>query len=469
MEKLEKLVKVDKGGNGDKINEIKNLEYAQYQTPHHVQQQNLQIKLLQQTTTHNNIFCINCGKQGHFFKVCKDPVCSYGLICFYKKKTMVRELPTVNNLFNRKTKKTEHSLRYNKYNKYNPNSNNIGNNISKIKILKRHETISHTLKNMMGIVGANNDELDSIDGIIETDVPNEVEEIIDMDNEYDAVGNIVGSGGGLSGGGLSGSGGSGLSGGGSGLSSSVSSSGSGGNDATMKEVMIDKVLLVQRRNTIGMIEFIRGKYDASNLEYIVKLFNMMTFDEKRLLRQYDSFDMIRTLIGLKREYNYRNEYDESKKKFNMLKNHQLGDQVNLLLDKSYTKWTSPEWGVPKGRRNNKELDIECAIREFVEETGIQYKNINVYRNIKPVEEIYTGINGVVYKHIYFIADIKSTTDAIENMLQVEKGGHLNHEIGNIKLFNLTEAHKLIRPYYMSKLNAIKKGFEIIRDINSYFE
>ena len=228
-------------------------------------------------------------------------------------------------------------------------------------------------------------------------------------------------------------------------------------------------LLIQRKDSLAFVEFIRGKYDTSNLEYIVKLFNMMTFDEKRLLRQYDSFDMIRTLIGLKREYNYRNEYDESKKKFNMLKNHQLGDQVNLLLDKSYTKWTSPEWGVPKGRRNNKELDIECAIREFVEETGIQYKNINVYRNIKPVEEIYTGINGVVYKHIYFIADIKSTTDAIENMLQVEKGGHLNHEIGNIKLFNLTEAHKLIRPYYMSKLNAIKKGFEIIRDINSYFE
>ena len=114
-------------------------------------------------------------------------------------------------------------------------------------------------------------------------------------------------------------------------------------------------------------------------------------------------------------------------------------------------------------------DIETAIREFVEETGLKYKNINVYRNIKPIEELYTGINGVVYKHIYFIADIKDTQEANENMIRVEKGGFLNYEVSNIKAFSLTEAHKLIRPYYVSKLNAIKKGFEIIESINTYFE
>ena len=237
----------------------------------------------------------------------------------------------------------------------------------------------------------------------------------------------------------------------------------------MKEITIQKVVLVQRRNTIGLIEFIRGKYEVNNPNYIIKLFNMMTFDEKRMFREYDSFDMLRTLIGLKKEFNYRGEYTDSKTKFNTLRDDPKGNQIHMLLDKSYTKWNSPEWGAPKGRRNNKEYDIECAIREFVEETGIKYRNINVYRNIKPLEEIYKGVNGVVYKHTYFIADIKDTIESHENITYIEKGGFLNSEVSNVKCFNLTECQKIIRPYYLSKLNVIKKGFQIIHCMNSYFE
>ena len=403
--------------------------------------------LIKQTINYNqNSFCVNCGMQGHIFKSCILPVCSYGLICFYKKKTMVKEIPIVNNIYNRKTKKTENSLRNNKYNKNNThNTQNIYNtmihNISRIKILKRHESLAYTLKNMLGVVGANSDDQEAIDGILDTQ---EVEEIIDIDDEYD-INNKLKS------------------------EVQIETMKETTTEDTMTEVTINKILLVQRRNTIGMIEFVRGKYDVTDFDYIVKLFNMMTFDEKRILREHDSFDMIRTVIGLKREYNYKSEYDDAKRKFMALKNNIICDQVNALLDKSYTKWSSPEWGIPKGRRNNKEYDIECAIREFVEETGIKYKNINVYRNIKPIEELYTGINGIVYKHIYYIADIKDSHEADENIIRVEKGGFYNNEVSNIKLFSLSEAHKLIRPYYVSKLNAIKKGFQIIEAIDTHFE
>jgi 8-oxo-dGTP pyrophosphatase MutT (NUDIX family) len=274
---------------------------------------------------------------------------------------------------------------------------------------------------MSGVVGATSDEQDALDGIIDNQ---EVEEIVNINND-----NGIGIG--ISNGNNT------CNGGNIGIDGSINT----------KEVIINKILLVQRRNTIGFIEFIRGKYNVIDYNYIIKLFNMMTFDEKRILRAYESFDMIRTVIGLKRENNYKGEYDDAKRKFMILKQHQNGDLVNALLDKSFTKWSSPEWGIPKGRRNNKEYDIDCAVREFVEETGIKCRNINVYRNIKPIEELYTGINGVVYKHIYYIAEIKNTPEANENVIKVEKGGFLNYEISNIKLFSLTEAHKLIRPYY----------------------
>ena len=398
----------------------------------------------------NELFCMNCSKKGHSFKSCNEPVNSYGLLCFYKKKILVKDNTNYNsaNFFNRKTKKGENFVKANKFKKINnvynvptiPNTHFVPN-MTTFKILKRNESISHTLKNMLGIKGNNGkgeDVIDNthnthheIDGVIDTMIDNTVDNTINVEDIVNTVDNTQ--------------------------------------HPKMKEISIQKVLLVQRRNTIGMIEFVRGKYDVNNLEYIVRLFNMMTFDEKKILRDYDSFDMIRTLIGLKREFNYRGEYDDAKTKFHTLKQNPDGDLVHSLLDKSYTKWTSPEWGVPKGRRNNKEFDIECAIREFAEETGIKYNNINVFRNIKPLSEIYRGINGVIYKHIYYIAELKDTPEVETNILNVEKAGYLNGEISNVKLFNLTEVHKIIRPYYMSKLNAIKKGFQIINCLNYYFE
>jgi 8-oxo-dGTP pyrophosphatase MutT (NUDIX family) len=306
------------------------------------------------------------------------------------------------------------------------------NNIPKIRILKRHETLTHTLKNMLGITGITNqsDYNDDLESVID------VEEIIDMDNEYpdnDGTGTVISK------------------------------------DIGMKEITTEKVILIQRRNTIGFIEFMRGKYNVLEHDYIVKLFNMMTFDEKRLFREYDNFDVIRTIIGLKREANYKHEYDDARKKFNDLKNHSDGNLIFKLLDKSYTKWTTPEWGIPKGRRNNKEYDIECAVREFVEETGIKCRHINVYRNVKPLEEIYKGINGVVYKHIYYLASIKENDDARINIEIIERGGQINHEVSNVRLFGLSECHRLIRPYYISKMNVIKKGFQIINSMNQFFE
>ena len=52
---------------------------------------------------------------------------------------------------------------------------------------------------------------------------------------------------------------------------------------------------------------------------------------------------------------------------------------------------------------------------------------------------------------------------------VERGGQENFEVGNVKTFGLSECHRIIRPYYISKLNVIKKGFQIINCIDQYFE
>ena len=404
-----------------------------------------------------------------------EPIISYGLICFYKSKEIIKKTKkpaglnnNVNDYDYHRTKKNDKDNtisemrlstynkdnghnNHNKYNKYNKsNLVSLNKTLPKIKILKRHESLSHTLKNLLSIsggisgIGCNNsghelNEYDELESVLDVD---NVEEIIDMDNEYDQNGNLN--------------------------SNSVESV------SEMESIYVNNVILVQRRITIGFVEFMRGKYDIDRPEYIIKLFNMMTFDEKRLLREYNSFDTLRMLIGLKKDNRtyHKIEYNNALTKYNtLLETGVLKD----LLDRSFTKWTSPEWGLPKGRINFREFEIECAVREFVEETGIKYRHLNVYRNVKPLEEIYKGINGVVYKHIYYLASIKDNDPEAMKCAENIKSGNGNNnvngncEIRNVRMFNLGECHKIIRPYYISKMNVIKKGFQLINSMDHFFE
>ena len=50
----------------------------------------------------------------------------------------------------------------------------------------------------------------------------------------------------------------------------------------------------------------------------------------------------------------------------------------------YTSWDEPEWGFPKGRRNFNETDLNCALREFNEETGINMKSIKLLEKLVPI-------------------------------------------------------------------------------------
>lgn len=68
------------------------------------------------------------------------------------------------------------------------------------------------------------------------------------------------------------------------------------------------------------------------------------------------------------------------------------------------KWKVPEWGFPKGRRDKRsEENLSCACREFEEESGYKPGEYIVLNKIEPIEEKLTGTNGVNYKHIYYLS------------------------------------------------------------------
>jgi ADP-ribose pyrophosphatase YjhB (NUDIX family) len=208
-----------------------------------------------------------------------------------------------------------------------------------------------------------------------------------------------------------------------------------------------KFLLVRRKHSLGFAEFIRGKYNTSNINGLRGLFNQMIPCEIDLIR-YKSFDELWNLFwGINEISNTFNskEYINSKTKFTQLKSKSLLESdLDFYLDTAMPIYLSPEWGFPKGRKKKGETDIECALREFNEETSIKSSDVTILYNIKPIEEELIGTNGIKYKHIYYLAEINDDKyyDFYNNSF------FTNPEIGDMNFFTLDESIRLIRDYHV---------------------
>jgi 8-oxo-dGTP pyrophosphatase MutT (NUDIX family) len=168
-------------------------------------------------------------------------------------------------------------------------------------------------------------------------------------------------------------------------------------------------LMIRRKDTLGFIDFMRGKYSVYNKDYIMNMLRQMTVDEKARLKTH-TFDQIWLEIwgSTNVSEQYKNEEASSREKFGLLahgvytKNDSYTLDELVALSESYDTWTEAEWGFPKGRRNYQERDYDCAIREFCEETGYTADTLVNVRNIIPFEEVFTGSNYKSYKHKYYL-------------------------------------------------------------------
>ena len=214
----------------------------------------------------------------------------------------------------------------------------------------------------------------------------------------------------------------------------------------------DKVLMIQRKDSLSYIEFLRGKYGIYDSKYLVKLFNGCSLEERDNIKNL-SFDelWIKLWFSLdpkKQTERMIKEYNTSKEQFNILKNNNL----NELLDSCDTNYTTPEWEFPKGRRNNRETNIKCATREFEEETDLTDKEYILLDNVAPLSEEYIGSNGVRYKHIYYIAFYKGSRELKINTEKYEQ----YTEISDIAWLSFDECIKILRNEQLTKKDVLKK-------------
>jgi 8-oxo-dGTP pyrophosphatase MutT (NUDIX family) len=205
-----------------------------------------------------------------------------------------------------------------------------------------------------------------------------------------------------------------------------------------------KIVMIRRKHSLNYIEFMRGKYDVNDMTTLSRLFNLMSRDENIKIKQTDFVVMWDDLWKeTSKNKIYQKEFNMSKQKFDELKENNF---YNLLDDINLSKYMETEWGFPKGRRNAEETNFNCAVREFCEETNIEYNNILLLERLNPIEEIYDGTNNIKYRHNYFLASINNMVELVNN--------NDNYEIGDIQWFTIPEIINKIRPYDVMRIQIV---------------
>lgn len=200
-------------------------------------------------------------------------------------------------------------------------------------------------------------------------------------------------------------------------------------------------LLVKRKDTMGYIDFLRGKY--GNVGDIKTLIEEMTNDEQMKIKTLGFDELWEGLWVNKFSRPYVNEKRSSKIKFEKL-------DINLLFQERESRWESTEYCIPKGRKNFNESSKDCSIREFKEETGLKEDEFKIVEDGLVFVEKFYASNGVNYSHHYLLAEIlgeaKPFLDQDDELMM--------GEIAEIKFFTFKESINIFRKYDTGKRSVL---------------
>ena len=235
-----------------------------------------------------------------------------------------------------------------------------------------------------------------------------------------------------------------------------------------------EILMIQRKDSLCYIEFLRGKYDIYNINYIQILIDKCNNEEKYNILE-KSFDNLWEDLWLidngDKKYKNNSDYLKGYEKFIKLSNGFLYNKTGKIINLNYfimnsnTNYKETEWEFPKGRRNSNESNLECAKREFTEETNYINKDYELIENIQNFSEEFIGENKVRYKYIYFIGHLKN----IKKEVLVDRNNKNQYsEVKDIRWLNKKDSLNIIRDYHHTRCDVIHKIFNLISLIDSKY-
>ena len=222
-------------------------------------------------------------------------------------------------------------------------------------------------------------------------------------------------------------------------------------------------LMLRRKDSFGYIDFIRGKYSPYNIFQLQSIVDEMSLFEKESILTKSFDELWTTMWGESNSGQYKSEEHASMKKLDTIREgvniHNEIITLKDIVERSHTKWTETEWEFPKGRRNYKERDLDCSLREFEEETGISASKLTIVENILPFEEIYIGTNHKSYKHKYFLAHTSTAEDYLEDFQRTE--------VSKLEWKTIDECLEAIRPYNLEKKQLITNINKVLQEYRLY--
>ena len=161
-----------------------------------------------------------------------------------------------------------------------------------------------------------------------------------------------------------------------------------------------KFLMTLRRDTFCYECIIRGIYTDNELRDYV---SHITKEERERILNYP-FDMLwkDLWVSTKRRL-YRIEYKKAHDKYK-----QYYDII-LKLVNNMDKFDTELWEFPKGKMFSEETPLQCAFREFEEETNINKNHILHIKQAGTFKDSFIGNDNREYQSVYYLGYINEGT------------------------------------------------------------
>ena len=218
-----------------------------------------------------------------------------------------------------------------------------------------------------------------------------------------------------------------------------------------------ELLVVHKRYTYAFADFLHGRYSGNNLNYIKTLFTSMTIEE--LLDVYSlNFTQMWKRVWLKN----KDEEFFNKKNAKFQRTFMSDGGVNLRqLLASIRCIGALWWEIPKGKRNNlNESDLNCAVRETNEETGIPKHYYHILTNSR---RVYSHINmNIKYVSIFYTAITVNNYYKLTDNLAIDKIDEVSEtawmSLEELKILDKTR--NITGSYTLSQI--ARKSFKVLK-------
>lgn len=193
------------------------------------------------------------------------------------------------------------------------------------------------------------------------------------------------------------------------------------------------------------MSFVLGYYSKYDDSHIRVLLNGMTHSEKIdiLSLNYEQL-WYRVMLDVPKYMDINadrvsksdiNAFIKKKKRFEYLFMCDNGYKLRSLIN--HTNNNGLLWEIPKGRKYKNELTLDCAIREFKEETGLKSSHYTVLCGIKPIVESYISMK-TTYINKYFIS---STTLQTSTHIKFSNTNQIT-EIEDMRWMNTDDVRRI---------------------------